>query len=115
MATERVTERDDGVTAERTVELAADSGGHTTIVERGGGSGAGLIIALAVIVFLAIAGWFLYNANRNDALQSAAVSDAASSIAGSVDNAAESVAGAADAVTIPAPAPAPAPEPAPAQ
>lgn len=114
MATERVTERDDGVTAERTVERSHDGGGHTTVVERGG-SGAGLLIALAVIAFLAIAAWFLYNASRNDALETEAVSDAASSIAGSVDNAADSVASAADNVTIPAPAPAPAPEPAPAQ
>ena len=107
MATERVTERSDGVTAERTVER--DGGGHTTVVERDGGSGAGLLIALAVIAFLAIAAWFLWNASRNDALESAAVSDAASSIAGSVDNAADSVAGAADSVTVPTPAPEPTP------
>ena len=108
MATERVTERSDGVTAERTVER--DGGGHTTVVERdGGGSGAGLLIALAVIAFLAIAAWFLWNASRNDAMESAAVSDAASSIAGSVDNAADSVAGAADNITVPAPSPEPAP------
>lgn len=110
MATERVTERTDGVTAERTVER--DGGGHTTVVERDGGSGAGLLIALAVIAFLAIAAWFLWNASRNDALEADAVSDAASSVAASVDNAADSVAGAADSVTVPAPAPA---EPAPAQ
>ena len=112
MATERVTERSDGVTAERTVER--DGGGHTTVVERGG-SGAGLLIALAVIAFLAIAAWFLWNASRNDAMEADAVSDAASSVAASVDNAADSVAGAADSVAITTPAPAPAPEPAPAQ
>ena len=110
MATERVTERTDGVTAERTVER--DGGGHTTVVERDGGSGAGLLIALAVIAFLAIAAWFLWNASRNDALEADAVADAASSVASSVDNAADSVAGAADSVTVPAPAPA---DPAPAQ
>lgn len=97
-------EHNDGPTREHT----------TTVVERGG-SGAGLLIALAVIVFLAIGAWFLYNASRNDALESAAVSDAASSVARSVDSAADSVAGAADSVTVPAPAPAPMPEPAPAE
>lgn len=100
MATERVTERTDGVTAERTVER--DHGG-TTVVERDRGSGAGLLIALAVIAFLAIAAWFLFNASRNDALETAAVSDAAESVASSVDNAADSVAGAAESVTPPAP------------
>ncbi|HYG25747.1 MAG TPA: hypothetical protein VD906_02460 [Caulobacteraceae bacterium] len=107
MATERVTERTDGVTAERTVER--DHGGGTTVVERDRGSGAGLLIALAVIAFLAIAAWFLFNASRNDALESAAVSDAASSVAASVDNAADRVAGAADAAADGAAVPAPAP------
>jgi uncharacterized protein (UPF0333 family) len=81
-------------------------------VERGG-SGAGLLIALVVIVALAIGAWFLYSANRNDALRTESVSEAASSVAASVDNAADSVAGAADnaadaVATTPAPAPAPA-------
>lgn len=99
MATERVTERTDGVTAERTVER--DHGGATTIVERRG-SGSGMLIALAVIIFLAIAAWFLFNASRNDSLETAAVTDAAQSVAGSVDQAADSVAGAAESVTPPA-------------
>lgn len=94
MATERVTERSDGVTTERVVE-STPSSGHTTVVERSGGSGAGLLIALAVIAALAIGAWFLMNASRNDAIQTEAVSDAASSVAGSVDSAADAVAGAA--------------------
>lgn len=109
MATEKVTERSDGVTTERVVE-STPTAGHTTVVERSG-SGAGLLIALAVIALIAIGAWFLYNASRNDALRTESVSEAASSVASSVDNAADSVAGAADsaadAVT-PAPAPAPA-------
>lgn len=102
MATERVTERDDGVTTERVVE-STPTAGHTTVVERDrGGSGAGLLIALAVIVALAIGAWFLMNASRNDAIQTEAVSDAASSVAGSVDSAADAVAGAAENVSPPA-------------
>jgi uncharacterized protein HemX len=106
MATERVTERSDGVTTERVVE-STPTAGHTTVVERSGGSGAGLLIALAVIALVAIGAYFLFNASQNDDLQTAAVSDAASSIAGSVDNAADSVADAAQSVPAPqAPAPA---------
>jgi beta-lactam-binding protein with PASTA domain len=101
MATERVTERSDGVTTERVVETTPTAG-HTTVVERSGGSGAGLLIALAVIAFLALAAWFLMNANRNDAIQTDAVADAASSVAGSVDTAADAVAGAAENVAPPA-------------
>lgn len=86
MATKRVTER--------TVETGGD---ETTVIETpGGGSGAGWLAALAAIAFLAIAAFFLMNATRNDNLQTAAVSDAASSVAGSVGDAADSVAGAAD-------------------
>jgi beta-lactam-binding protein with PASTA domain len=97
MATERVTETSDGVTTERVVETTP-SAGHTTVVERGG-SGAGLIIALAVIIALALGAWFLMNASRNDAIQTDAVADAASSVAGSVDTAADAVAGAAESAT----------------
>jgi hypothetical protein len=74
------------------------TGGDTTVIEtdRGGSGGAGWLIALAVIAFLAIGAFFLMNATRNDNLQTAAVSGAASSVAGSVDQAADSVSGAAD-------------------
>ena len=83
MATERVIERTET---------------PTTVIEtdRKGGGGAGWLVALAVVAFLAIAAFFLMNASRNDALETAAVSDAASSVAGSVEGAASSVAGAAD-------------------
>ena len=95
MATERVTERTDGVTSERVVERGG--GADTTVIEtERGGSGAGWLVALAAIAFLAIAAFFLMNASRNDALETAAVSEAASSVAGSVDAAADSVAGAAN-------------------
>lgn len=94
MADERITERDDGVTSERTYER--NNGGGTTVVERRGGSGAGWLVALAAIAFLAIAAFFLMNATRNDAIETAAVSDAASSVAGSVGQAADSVGSAAN-------------------
>ncbi len=97
MATERVTERTDGVTAERTVER--DAGG-TTYVERRGGSGAtGLLVAVALIALVAIVAWFLLNANRQEAAETAAISGAAESVAESAEGAANSVADAAKSVT----------------
>ena len=94
MATERVTERDDGVTAERTIERQ-DTGG-TTVVERRGGGGMGTILALvALVALVAIVAYFLMNANRQDAVRTEAVSDAAASVADSASNAAENVSDAA--------------------
>ena len=75
------------VTTERVVERPAT---HTTTVvdrgDRGGGMG-GVLIGLAVLIIIAIGAYFLLNANRNDAVRTEAVSEAASS----VSNAAESV------------------------
>ena len=101
MATERVTERSDGLTKERVIER--DAGG-TTYVDRGGGSGiGGVLIGLAVLAMVAIVAFFLLQSNRNDAIRTDAVTSAASSVADSASNAAEGVSGAAnnvaDAVT----------------
>jgi hypothetical protein len=103
MATERVTERDDGVNRERTVERGSDEG--TTVVRTGGGA-MGAILGIAVLAVVALIAVFLVvQSNRND--PSRQVADAATSIAGSASRAADSVAsttgsaanGAADAVT----------------
>ena len=101
MATERVTERDDGVTAERTIERQ-DTGG-TTVVERRGGGGAGTILAIvALIALVAIVAYFLMNANRQEALQTDAVTDAAASVSESASSAAENVSEAAERAVPPA-------------
>ena len=68
MATERVTERPDGTT-ERVVE----TGGGTTVIEKGGSGMTGVIIGIAVLALVAIVAFFLLNANRNDALRTDAV------------------------------------------
>lgn len=94
MATERVTERNDGVTAERTVER--NEAGGTTYVERRGSGVGGVIIGIAVLALVAIIAFFLLNMNRQEALETQAVSGAASSVAESVGGAAESVGNAAD-------------------
>jgi hypothetical protein len=96
MATERMTERSDGVMNERTVER---NGGGTTYVERGGGSGiGGVIIGIAVLALVAIVAFFLLQQNRNDALRTDAVTSAASSVADSAGQAAGSVGDAANSV-----------------
>ena len=101
MATERVTERSDGLTSERVIER---DGGGTTYVDRGGGSGmGGIIVGIAVLALVAIVAFFLLQSNRNDALRTDAVTSAASSVADSASSAANNVSNAAqnaaDAVT----------------
>jgi hypothetical protein len=93
MATERVTERNDGVTNERVVERGE---GGTTYVDRGGSGVGGVIIGIAVLALVAIVAFFLLNANRNDAIRTEAVTGAASSVAESASTAAESVGSAAN-------------------
>src|SRR3954462_5501698 len=102
MATERVTERNDGLTNERVVER--DGGGTTYVDKGGGGSGmGGVIIGIAVLALVAIVAFFLLQSNRNDAIRTDAVTSAASSVADSASNAPGSVGNAAqnaaDAVT----------------
>lgn len=101
MATERVTERSDGLTHERVIER--DVGGGTTYVDKGGSGLGGIIVGIAVLAMVAIVAFFLLQANRNDAIQTEAVTSAASSVADSAATAAEGVSDAAgkaaDAVT----------------
>ena len=103
MAT-RTVEKTDGITTER--EVTRD-GGTPVYVERSRGGSAGIIIGIALLALVAVvAFFFLAQANRNDALRTDAVTDAASSVASSASNAAENVSGAAnraaDSVTPPA-------------
>lgn len=100
MATERVTERSDGVMTERVIER--DAG--TTYVDAGGGSGmGGVLIGIAVLALVAVVAFFLLQSNRNDTLRTEAVTGAASSVAESAAGAAQGVSNAAsraaDAVT----------------
>jgi hypothetical protein len=93
MATERVTERSDGLTSERTVER----GGGTTYVEKSGGSGVGgVIIGIAVLALVAIVAFFLLQSSRNDTLRTSAVTNAASNVADSASSAAQGVTNAAN-------------------
>ena len=84
---ERITERTDGVTTERTVERDT---GDRVVVERRGGGGSAILIVLLLAV-LAVGGYFLLQANDRDAAQSAAVTDAAKSVGDAADKAGEAV------------------------
>ncbi|HEY8617005.1 hypothetical protein [Phenylobacterium sp.] len=97
MATERMTERSDGVMSERVVER--DAGGGTTYVERRGSGMGGVLIGLAVLALVAIVAFFLLSQSRNDAIRTDAVTSAASSVADSASNAAGAVGDAAQSVT----------------
>ncbi len=92
MATERVTERSDGVMTERVIER--DAG--TTYVDAGGGSGmGGVLIGIAVLALVAVVAFFLLQSNRNDTLRTEAVTGAASTVAESAAGAAQGVSNAA--------------------
>jgi hypothetical protein len=91
MADERITERTDGITTERTVER--DSG--PIIVERRGGS-AGWVLALIALVAVALLAWYLMSENRNDGIRTEAVTGAAASVAESTEKAADRIGDAAD-------------------
>ena len=92
MATERVTERSDGLTRERVTERD----GGTTYVDAGGSGFGGLIVAIAVLAMVAIVAFFLLQSNRNDAIRTEAVTSAATSVADSATTAADRVGTAAD-------------------
>lgn len=71
--------------------------GRTVYVERGSSGGvAGIIIAIAVLAAVVIAGFYFMSASRNDALRTDAVASAASSVANSAEGAARSVGDAAN-------------------
>jgi hypothetical protein len=81
---------------ERVTEYANDAPTdrrETVVVDRGGGSGAGLLVGLAVLILVVVgAFYFLSENNRNDRLRTDAVTQAA----GSVGDAAKKVGGAAE-------------------
>lgn len=77
--------------------------GRTVYVDRGERSGgvAGIIIAIAVLAAVVIAGFYFMSASRNDAMRTNAVTSAASSVADSAAGAAESVGDAANSAVNP--------------
>lgn len=87
MTEERVTERTDGTTTERITETGSPT---TTVVERRGGGG-GMLIGLAILLAVIVGAYFLLNADRNDTVQTEAVTDAAQKVGDSAEKAADSL------------------------
>jgi uncharacterized protein HemX len=82
---DRVVERTDGTTSERVTETST-APAATTVVERRG-SGAGLLVGLAVLILVVIGAIYLINQNNREAVKTDAITGAAES----VGDAAESV------------------------
>ena len=78
---DRIVERTDGVTAERVTE----TGGGTTVIERRG-SGAGILIGLAVLILAIVGGFYLYNQNARENLKTDAVTKAADKVGGAAED-----------------------------
>lgn len=66
------------MTDDRITETTTGPVHHTTIVERRGGGG--LLIGLALLLAVAIGAFFLFSQNRNEAVKTEAVRDAAKSV-----------------------------------
>lgn len=67
--------------------------------DRGGRGIGGAVVAVAALIAIAIAAYFVLNMNRQEALRTDAVADAASNVADSADRAAEKVSNAVDRAT----------------
>lgn len=87
MADERITERTDGVTTERTIERDT---GDRVVVERRGGGGSTILIVL-LLAALAVGAYFLFQANERGEAETAAVAEAAESVGDAADDAGEAI------------------------
>lgn len=92
---ERVVERTDGVTTER--EVTRDGAAAPVYIERSGGGGGmgGILIGIGVLALIAIVAFFLMSQNKNDALRTEAVTDAAANVSEAAGKAADGVSSAA--------------------
>jgi uncharacterized protein HemX len=76
---DRIVERTDGVTSERVTETSSPS---TVVVERRGGSGAGLLIGLAVLILVVVGALYLINQNNRENVKTDAITQAAKDVGG---------------------------------
>lgn len=86
MADERITERTDGVTTERTIER--DTGDRVVVERRGGGS---TILIVLLLAALAVGAYFLFQANERGEAETAAVTEAAQSVGDAAEEAGDAV------------------------
>ena len=87
MVEERVTERTDGVSSERVVERGSNG---TTVVERRG-SGAGMLIGLALLILVVVGAFYLSNQSRNDNVRTDAIAGAAKDVGDTAKKAGDAV------------------------
>jgi len=76
-----------------TDEVVTSSRGepHTTIIERSGGSGAGLLIGFALLVGVVLAAYFLFIQDRNETAKTDAITSAAKSVEKTADKVGDAV------------------------
>lgn len=75
----------------RSVTMAdRDNAPHTTVIERRGG-GAGLLIGLAVLLLVAVIGYFLIQQSRNESRRSDAVAGAAKAVGDAAKKAGDAI------------------------
>ena len=67
---------------DRIVETPAT---HTTVIERRGGSGAGWLVAVALLIAVAIGGFYLFGRQGAQNGKDAAITSAAKSVGGAAD------------------------------
>lgn len=95
MAEEKITERDDGVTTERTIERSDDAD-KTVIIERRGG--AGWVIAIILLVAVIGGTYFLSQSGAREAVETEAITEAAENVGDAAQQVGDAAQDAADAV-----------------
>lgn len=85
MAEERVVEHPDG-----TVERTINRDGGTTVVERGG-SGAGWLIGIVLLIAVLIGAWYLLTQSASQSARNNAIAGAAKSVGSAADKVGDAV------------------------
>jgi hypothetical protein len=66
---------------------------HTTVIERSGGSGAGLIIGIALLLAVLIGGYLMFVRTGSDVAKNNAITSAAKSVGSTADKAGAAIDG----------------------
>jgi len=74
---------------ERVVETPTTT--HTTVIERSGGSGAGLIIGIALLLAVLIGGYLMFVRTGSETAKNNAITSAAKSVGSTADKAGDAI------------------------